>query len=215
MAGRNRAPTDTTPPSPSALATPQTLADLTSAPYNPRTINAKALDGLGYSMAEFGDLSGIVLNRRTGHLVAGHQRVKSLRARYGDIAIDPATHTIRTPEGHTFAVRLVDWPVRQEKAANVAANAPTIQGQWTQDLDALLADIAADMPEASAALDLATLGAMADADLNALATSVDEMADWGRPPEGDEPVCLDDEPKQKPIQVCRCPRCGFDFPVKA
>lgn len=36
----------------------------------------KALRALQKSMAEFGDLSGIVFNRRTGNLIGGHQRIK-------------------------------------------------------------------------------------------------------------------------------------------
>jgi len=122
-----------------------TLADLESAPYNPRRIEEKALAGLGYSMAEFGDLSGVVFNERTGHLVAGHQRVKSMRAKYGNLEI--VDGQIRTPEGHAFAVRVVDWPVKKEKAANVAANNKAISGVFTQDLDELLLELKADNPE--------------------------------------------------------------------
>ena len=139
-----------------------TLSDLAAAPYNPRTIGAKALAGLGYSLAEFGDLSGITVNERTGHLVAGHQRVKSLRAQYGDLAIDGGA--VVTPEGHAFAVRVVDWPLKKEKAANVAANATTIQGEFTADLDALVAEVSADMPDVAAALALDELVAEVLAD---------------------------------------------------
>jgi adenine-specific DNA-methyltransferase len=119
--------------------TPATLAGLTAAPYNPRRITERALAGLGYSVGEFGDVSGIVFNQRTGRLVAGHQRVKALRARYGDLAI--ADGKITTPEGHAFPVRLVDWPESKEKAANIAANSPTIAGAFTEDLDGILAEL--------------------------------------------------------------------------
>lgn len=46
------------------------------------------MKGLSYSIAEFGDLSGITFNERTGELVCGHQRVKALRAQYGDLPMD-------------------------------------------------------------------------------------------------------------------------------
>lgn len=46
------------------------LKDLNPAAYNPRQIDDAALTGLKYSLTEFGDLSGIVFNARTGSLVA-------------------------------------------------------------------------------------------------------------------------------------------------
>ena len=131
------------------------LSDLGAAPYNPRTIGAKELSGLGYSMAEFGDLGGVVFNERSGNLVAGHQRVKSLRQQYGDVKI--VDGQIATPEGHSFSVRVVDWPLMKEKAANVAANATTIQGDFTADLDELVAEVSAEMPDFAEALSLDAL----------------------------------------------------------
>lgn len=52
------------------------VGDLQPAPYNPRTITEEQLDRLGRSMQEFGDLSGIVYNRRSGRIIGGHQRLK-------------------------------------------------------------------------------------------------------------------------------------------
>lgn len=57
------------------------ISDLRPASYNPRTIEDDAAAGLAQSLERFGDLSGIVWNQRTGHLVAGHQRVNQLRER--------------------------------------------------------------------------------------------------------------------------------------
>ena len=54
------------------------LTDLKSAGYNPRTITDEQLGWLKKSLEEFGDLSGIVFNRRTGNTVGGHQRLKCL-----------------------------------------------------------------------------------------------------------------------------------------
>lgn len=56
------------------------LADLAPADYNPRRISPKAMQGLRASLTRFGELGGIVFNRRTGNLVGGHQRVKALLA---------------------------------------------------------------------------------------------------------------------------------------
>lgn len=52
------------------------IRSLRAALYNPRKITDAQLVALKKAMREYGDLSGIVVNRRTGHLVGGHQRVK-------------------------------------------------------------------------------------------------------------------------------------------
>ena len=60
------------------------LSDLKPAPYNPRTITPEAVQALQVSLSEFGDISGIVWNKRTKHLVAGHQRLEALKKKHGD-----------------------------------------------------------------------------------------------------------------------------------
>ena len=52
----------------------KTIADLQPHPRNPREISEAALAGLGASIEDFGDLAGIVWNKRNGKLVCGHQR---------------------------------------------------------------------------------------------------------------------------------------------
>jgi hypothetical protein len=129
----------------------RSLAGLRPAAYNPRTISEGHLTALTHSLTRFGDISGIVWNRQTGNLVAGHQRVTALRAKYGNLRIvDGAIHA---PDGKTFVVRVVDWDLATEKAANIAANSPTLQGEFTPDLAALMAEVKLDMPDAY--LDLA------------------------------------------------------------
>ena len=56
----------------------RSIGDLEHADYNPRKIGDRALHVLGEAMVRFGDLSGIVFNRRTGRLIGGHQRTKHL-----------------------------------------------------------------------------------------------------------------------------------------
>lgn len=56
------------------------VADLNDADYNPRTITEAALRGLGASLERFGLVQPIVWNERTGNVVAGHQRLRVLRA---------------------------------------------------------------------------------------------------------------------------------------
>lgn len=97
-------------------------------------------------MREFGDLGGIVVNLRTGHLVGGPQRIKHLSPAWkiskrpvkdnvGTVAIG----WIETDFGR-FAYREVQWLEVKEKAANLAAN--KISGEWDEEkLAALLKEL--------------------------------------------------------------------------
>lgn len=121
------------------------LSDLKAAKYNPREITDEALTGLGHSLSEFGDLSGITFNARTGNLVTGHQRTKSIQQKFGNLPI--TDNKIVTPDGHAYPVRFVDWPIEKEKAALVAANNPALQGSFTHDVIGLLDSIRVSLPE--------------------------------------------------------------------
>lgn len=117
------------------------LSDLKPAPYNPRTITQEAAAALQTSLAEFGDISGIVWNKKTGNLVAGHQRMDALRRKHGK-ALTLREGAVTTPEGERFPVRVVNWPPDKEKAANVAANSPFLAGCFdSKGLEAVLADL--------------------------------------------------------------------------
>jgi DNA modification methylase len=131
------------------------LADLSPAPYNPRRISDEAAAGLARSLDEFGDISGITFNRRTGRLVTGHQRVDQLRARHGDLEVKRGV--IRTPDGETFRVRFVDWDEATEKAANLAANNPHIGGEWDDGIEALLREVGDISPDLFGDLNLDAL----------------------------------------------------------
>ena len=115
-----------------------TLDDLRPDPENPREISAEALDGLAVSVAEFGDISGIVWNARTGHLVAGHQRVKALVSKGATLDVSVPALVM---EGAVFPVRVVDWDQMMERAANVTANNPHIAGDFTTGLEGVLAGL--------------------------------------------------------------------------
>ncbi len=128
-----------------AKPAPKTLADLAADKANPRKITDRAAGGLASSLHTFGDLSGIVYNVRTGELVAGHQRVEQLRAAHGDVKI--TGDRMITPAGDTFAIRLVDWDRKRQRAANITANSPAISGAFTDTLDELLDQVHSDSPE--------------------------------------------------------------------
>lgn len=132
------APVPAATPPLTALEKPMELpATLLKAdPDNARTIEAPALRGLGVSLSTFGDLSGIVWNERTGELVAGHQRMNRLAAA-GAAAWMRTSKTegyIEHPKtGERFHVRIVDWDETTQRMANLTANNPHIQGEFTAD----------------------------------------------------------------------------------
>jgi hypothetical protein len=97
------------------------------------------------SLAEFGDLSGITINRRTGLLVGGHQRADVLRE--GRLSV--ADLLAPDPDGTVargylvrgcirYVVRVVDWPDAKAHAALLAANR---FGRVAADDPALLKDL--------------------------------------------------------------------------
>lgn len=133
------------------------LKDLRAAEYNPRKISDEALSGLKASLRSFGDISGIVFNKRTGNLVSGHQRVRALAEEHGDdiqIFQEGYEGRIKLPDGTHVRVRYVDWDESMEKAANVAANNPHTQGEWTLDVDDIIAEIQCELPELSASVNI-------------------------------------------------------------
>lgn len=113
--------------------------DLEPAPYNPRRIEPEALEGLGVSVETFGDISGIVWNCRSGHVIAGHQRLQALRDRGAVFDADACAVVLGD---RRFPVRVVDWDERTEAAANLAANNPAIAGEFTEELQPILDDLA-------------------------------------------------------------------------
>lgn len=127
---------------------PETVSDLRPATYNPRKMSAAMRERLDASMDKFGDLSGIVFNRRTGNLVGGHQRKVHLPE---DAEISISVRLDRPNAQGTVAVgwiqigeerwsyREVDVPKKREKAMNLAANKH--KGLFDE---ALLPDVLAD-----------------------------------------------------------------------
>ena len=142
-------------------------SELKAAPYNPRTISTAAAKALARSMQEFGDISGLVCNTRTGHLVAGHQRLKQLPEEYELVRTEERTDSVGTvgygyveAHGTRWPVRFVDWPEATEKAANVAANSPFLVGEFTNDLLPLLSEIKGSLPELHELLRFGDLAAL-------------------------------------------------------
>lgn len=113
------------------------IKDLKANPKNPRTVSDEKLAMLKKALAEFGDLSGVVYNRKTKQLVGGHQRTKNFPpdatieittkfkkpTKVGTVALG---YVLVNGERHNY--REVEWDEIREKAANIAANKGA--GEW-------------------------------------------------------------------------------------
>lgn len=104
------------------------IEDLKPNPKNPRKITDKKLKALKKSLEEFGDLGGIIYNKRTGQLIGGHQRVAAMRL--GAISFTDENWGWIHNADQRFALRLVDWDEDKEKAANIAANKGAGDWDW-------------------------------------------------------------------------------------
>ncbi len=131
----------------------ESIEDLKPAPYNPRQISAEEMAGLKASLGAFGDISGIVWNSNTGHLVCGHQRLTALKARHGE-GLRLENGALVNQDGDIFPIRVVDWEEAKEKAANVAANNPHIAGDFTPDVGGVIDDIMIELPDLADSLRL-------------------------------------------------------------
>jgi hypothetical protein len=105
------------------------IKSLTPDPQNPNRMSADDKARMLKSLAEFGDLSGVIINRRTGLLIGGHQRADVLSGATLDVTDLPTPEPDGTVargwlvhSGKRYAVRVVDWPERKAKAALLAAN---------------------------------------------------------------------------------------------
>lgn len=99
-----------------------TRSDIKGAPYNPRTLNTTARKKLEKNLRNVGLLIPVVVNRRTGNLVSGHQRLACVDA-------------IEGSGNYTLDVSVVDLTPKQEQQQNIFFNNPAAQGTW--DIDRL------------------------------------------------------------------------------
>lgn len=92
------------------------------APYNPRQIDAHAKKKLRENIQKTGLLAPIIVNRRSGFVVSGHQRLTAL-------------DTLEKTDQYQLQVAYVDLTPKQEREVNIFMNNESAQGSW--DLDAL------------------------------------------------------------------------------
>lgn len=98
--------------------------EIKGADYNPRVISKDAQKRLRKMIARHGLVQPLVWNKRTGNLVAGHQRLAAL-------------DMLEKTNDYTLQVAVIDVPPREEKVLNVQLNNPSMQGDW--DLEKLTA----------------------------------------------------------------------------
>jgi hypothetical protein len=108
------------------------LDALKAHPSNPRTISPQKARMLAKSLKEFGDISGIVLSRKTGTLVTGHMRIDALRSGEASVHITTQyqnpTKTGTVAEGYVlykgerFSYRETNWDEAKVKQASLSAN---------------------------------------------------------------------------------------------
>jgi hypothetical protein len=127
-------------------------------PQNPNRMADDDKARMVKSLAEFGDLSGIILNRRTGLLIGGHQRADVLTGAAivaedlpepepdGTVARGYLDHS-----GRRYSLRVVDWDEAKAHAALLAANR---FGRVGTDDDALLKTLLADLSATDIDMDL-------------------------------------------------------------
>lgn len=186
----------------------KSLGELSPNPENPRKISEAKLKQLGKALHEFGDLSGIIFNRKTKHLVSGHQRLKLLD-RDTEIQIErtykAATRTGTVAEGFVLLdgerinYREVLWGRVKEKAAALAANRNA--GDWD---NALLSDWFSELSGFEYDLDFTMFD-----DKERLKFFDDDKTTTVREHErkGAKELSAGDFSEFN----CKCPRCGFEF----
>lgn len=197
---------------------PVNIGDLKGADYNPRTISPRQLKQLEQSIAKFGGLESITFNVRSGVLVSGHQRVKTMEGKKTKLVITERYKApdaqgtvgvgyiaVKEPTGavtrHTY--REVDWSDRAtEMAANVAANAAG--GEFDQ---AKLGAIMAELEQAEFDIELTSMDSWSTAKA---------IGNFKRTLDGEDA----DNDSSAGIQVIDpgamsfdhcCPKCGFQW----
>lgn len=94
--------------------------EIKAAPYNPRKISPQARKRLAKKIKEVGLVEPLVWNRRTGHLVSGHQRLSIL-------------DELEKSNDYKLTVAVVDLPEDEEKRLNVFLNNTDSMGEFDFD----------------------------------------------------------------------------------
>ena len=107
------------------------LKTLRPAPYNTRAITQEAMAALEHSLERFGIVEPLILNERTGFLIGGHQRLEALK----EEGVEEAP------------VVVVSLDEDDAKALSLTLNNRGAQGYYTKDVEPLLDELKALMPD--------------------------------------------------------------------
>ena len=188
---------------PTKKPTDQAPLTIAADPQNPNRMSAEDKNRMAKSLDAFGDLSGIVLNRRTGLLIGGHQRVDVLTGGTIETTDLPEPEPDGTvargalvKDGKRYGLRVVDWPEGKAHAALLAANR---FGRVGSDDLPLLKDLLEELD--TGAMDMDLTGYSLEA-IEALMLQ-----------EHQDPVDLDADKTDGDKKLAKCPKCGFAFEV--
>jgi hypothetical protein len=178
---------------------------------NPRNPNRMADDDkarMVKSLAEFGDLGGIVINRRTGLLIGGHQRTSVMpdgKLCVTDLPKPEPDGTVARGhldhKGRMFSVRVVDWPEEKANAAMIAANR---FGRVGHDEAAILKDLLQDLDTGAFDMDLTGYDVE---ELERLMTQFHVTSGEAGTQRGNNP------PEQE--RVITCPKCRYRIALQS
>lgn len=96
-------------------------SEINLADYNPRKINKTAQEKLKKSIKKYGLVQPIVVNRRTGNVVGGNQRLTIL-------------DDINRNEDYELTVAMIDADEETEKKLNIVLNNEALMGEYDGDL---------------------------------------------------------------------------------
>lgn len=139
------------------------ISDLQPDPRNPKS---HALDVIDDSIGRFGYVEPIVLDERTGYIVSGHGRTKTLQ-QMAERGETPPEGLQIDADGNWLAPVVTGWASRSDSeaaAALIALNRTTELGGWVDDA---LLNILEELTEVDAEHGLEGIG-FTDADLEAL-----------------------------------------------
>jgi len=107
------------------------VADLVSHPRNPRVIDEKAKGGLKRSLERFGIVQPIIVNKRTGFVVGGNQKIPLLK----EAGVEKTD------------VIIVDLDDDEEAALMVALNHQALTGSYTDDVYDIINELQMNRPD--------------------------------------------------------------------
>ena len=91
--------------------------DIKNAPYNPRKISDSNRNKLTKIIKKKGLLLPLLINKATGNLVSGHQRLSIL-------------DNLHSNNEYKLTVAVINMNEREEKEANIILNNASITGEW-------------------------------------------------------------------------------------